>query len=122
VQKWEKISLLHDDVKKELENLRAEKIIGKSLDAKLTLYAENEAYDFVKSIEDLLADIFIVSQVEVVNGKGGDMKGEYEGVTVSASKADGTTCVRCLSHRTTVGDDAQHPEICARCRQIIDGI
>ncbi len=122
VQKWEKLSLLHDDVKKELENLRAEKIIGKSLDAKLTLYAEQEAYDFVKSVEPILPEIFIVSQVEVVNGKGGDMKGEFEGVTVSASKADGTACVRCLSHSTTVGDDAQHPELCARCRRIIDEI
>ncbi len=122
VQKWEKLSLLHDDVKKELENLRAEKIIGKSLDAKLTLYAEQEAYGFIKSVEPMLPEIFIVSQVEVVNGKGGDMKGEFEGVTVSAAKADGTACVRCLSHSTTVGDDAQHPELCARCRRILDEI
>ena len=120
VQKWEKISLLHDDVKKELENLRAEKIIGKSLDAKLTLYAEGEAYEFIKSVEGMLPDIFIVSQVEVVNGKGGDMKGEFEGVAVSASKADGTACVRCLAHSTTVGSDAQHPELCSRCRHIIE--
>ncbi len=119
VEKWAKISLLHDDVKKELENLRAQKIIGKSLDAKLTLYATGDAYDFVRSVKDILPTIFIVSQVEVVNGEGGEMKGEFEGVTVTAEKASGGTCVRCLTHSETVGDDEQNPEICVRCRDIV---
>ncbi|MFA9381892.1 MAG: class I tRNA ligase family protein, partial [Acetanaerobacterium sp.] len=120
VEKWEKLSLLHDDVKKELENLRAQKVIGKSLDAKLTLYATGDAFGFVKSVEELLPTIFIVSQVEVVNGEGGEIKGEFEGVSVTASKASGETCVRCLAHSETVGADAQHPDICTRCRTIID--
>ncbi len=122
VEKWAKISLLHDDVKKELENLRAQKIIGKSLDAKLTLYATGEAYDFVKSVQELLPTIFIVSEVEVVNGEGGEMKGEFEGVAVSAEKAGGSTCVRCLTHSETVGADAQHPDICVRCRDIVKAL
>ncbi len=119
VEKWEKLNLLHDDVKKELENLRAQKLIGKSLDAKLTLYATGEAFNFVQSVQELLPTIFIVSQVEVVNGEGGDMKGEFEGVSVTAVRADGETCVRCLSHSTTVGGNTTHPELCDRCSGIV---
>ena len=40
--------------KKALENARNEKVIGSSLDAKVTLFAEDELYDFAESVKDIL--------------------------------------------------------------------
>lgn len=61
--KWERIRNIRDDVNKALENARNQKVIGKSLEAMLTLKADGELYDFLKANEAVLEPVFIVSQV-----------------------------------------------------------
>ena len=51
--RWDRIHLVRDDVKKALEIARTEKIIGASLDAEITVYADGEMYDFLNTIDDL---------------------------------------------------------------------
>lgn len=46
--KWDKILKLKDLVAKELENARAEKTIGHSLNAKVTIFANDDEYNFLK--------------------------------------------------------------------------
>ena len=45
-----------------LERLRADRIIGHSLDAKVEIYAEPSIYELLKSYEGELSAIFIVSE------------------------------------------------------------
>jgi isoleucyl-tRNA synthetase len=45
---------------------------------------------------------------------------EPYGVTVSS--AEGEKCQRCWNHRTDVGADAEHPEICGRCDEVVRGL
>jgi len=116
--KWDKIHELRDAANKILEVARGQKKIGKSLEAKVTLYAEGELYDFVKSVEEQLPIVLIVSQVEVINGKGGDAS-DIEGLGIEVSNADGHKCERCWSFSETVGQDAEHPTLCARCAKIV---
>ena len=52
--KWERIRNIRDDVNKALENARNQKVIGKSLEAMLTLKADGELYDFLKANEAVL--------------------------------------------------------------------
>ena len=60
--KWDRIMAIRDDVKKVLEQARADKVIGSALEAGLTLYCSKEVYDFLNAIPmDELADLFIVS-------------------------------------------------------------
>ena len=101
-----------------LEAARAQKKIGKSLEAKVVLYAEGELYDFVSSVKELLPVVLIVSQVEVVNGKGGESS-DVAGLGIEVKNADGAKCERCWSFSDTVGQDAEHPTLCARCAQIV---
>ena len=61
--RWDKIHLIREDVKKALENARNAKVIGSSLDAKVTLYATGEYYDFAVSLGELLKTVLIVSKM-----------------------------------------------------------
>ena len=116
--KWEKIHAVRVDVQKALELARNEKKIGKSLEAKITLGAEGELYDFLKSVEGELAEIFITSAVEVSSDKQA-FAGDVEGLTVSVENAQGEKCERCWKFSTTVGNDAKHPTLCAHCAAVL---
>lgn len=121
IAKWDKIHSVRVDVQKALELARNEKIIGKPLEAKVTLYANGELYDFLKSVEAELPEIFITSAVTVENGEG-DVKGEIEGLSVSVSKADGEKCERCWKYSDTVGSSSEHPALCAHCAEVMKEI
>ena len=113
--KWDRIMAIRDDVKKVLEQARAEKVIGSALEAGLTLYCSKEVYDFLNAIPmDELADLFIVSHVDLVEGEGG-VKGLVEGLGVSAAHAAGNKCLRCWKYETTVGEDG----LCPRCAKVL---
>ena len=113
--KWDRIMAIRDDVKKVLEQARADKVIGSALEAGLTLYCSKEVYDFLNAIPmDELADLFIVSHVDLVEGEGG-VKGLVEGLGVSAAPAAGNKCLRCWKYETTVGEDG----LCPRCAKVL---
>ena len=113
--KWDRIMAIRDDVKKVLEQARADKVIGSALEAGLTLYCSKEVYDFLNAIlMDELADLFIVSHVDLVEGEGG-VKGLVEGLGVSAAHAAGNKCLRCWKYETTVGEDG----LCPRCAKVL---
>ena len=113
--KWDRIMAIRDDVKKVLEQARVDKVIGSALEAGLTLYCSKEVYDFLNAIPmDELADLFIVSHVDLVEGEGG-VKGLVEGLGVSAAHAAGNKCLRCWKYETTVGEDG----LCPRCAKVL---
>lgn len=114
--KWDRIMAIRDDVKKVLEQARADKLIGSSLEAGLTLYCNEEIYSFLNTIPmDELADLFIVSQVRLEKGEGG-VKGVVDGLGVQAEHAAGAKCLRCWKYETTVGDNG----LCPRCAKVLE--
>ncbi len=119
--RWEKIHEMREDVKKALEIARTNKVIGASLDAKVTLYADGEVYDFAKSVEDMLKTVFMVSEFELVKGNDGEFKGDVEGMSITATHAQGEKCARCWSFGT-IGTDPDHPLICSRCAEVVKTI
>ena len=113
--KWAKIIAVRDDVKKVLEQARADKTIGSSLEAAVTLYCNDEMYDFLNAIPmDELADLMIVSHVDLVKGEGG-VKGLTEGLGMSVAHAAGNKCLRCWKFDTAVGEDG----LCPRCAKVL---
>ncbi|WP_300819275.1 hypothetical protein, partial [uncultured Oscillibacter sp.] len=64
MKRWDEIIQLRDLVNAELEKARAEKKIGKSLEAKVILGLRKEDAFFAEMDPEELADILIVSQVE----------------------------------------------------------
>ena len=114
LEKYEKW-LNSDIVSKELEVARTDKIIGHSLNAKVTLYAEDNQYDFIKDNLELLQTVFIVSAVEVErNARKDEIK-----IGVKVEQAPGEKCERCWMYSETVGQDKENPTICHRCSENI---
>ena len=113
--KWDKIMAVRDDAKKVLEQARADKLIGSSLEAALTLYCGEAVYDLLNAIPmDELADLFIVSQVELVKGEGG-VRGLVEGLGAEARRAAGAKCLRCWKYDPAVGEEG----LCPRCARVL---
>ena len=110
--KWDKIHAIRDDVLVALEKKRNEKVIGKSLEAKVILHTNDDLSDILPE----LAMAFIVSKVEIGEGEG-EFKGEVEGLSVTVVKAKGGKCERCWTYSDFVGTG--HPELCERCAKVI---
>lgn len=120
-EKWDRIHAIRDDVQKALENARTAKLIGGSLDARVTLYCDEQALDFVQSVSELLPAVLIVSKVDIVSGGTGDYTGDFAGLSVSVAHADGGKCCRCWTYSDTVTEDGDHAGLCARCAAILNG-
>ena len=115
--KWSKIIAVRDDVKKALEQARAEKVIGAALEAHITLYCNEELEGFLNQIPmDELADLFIVSRADVVRGEGG-VKGLVEGLGVKVERVQGEKCPRCWKYVPAVNADG----LCPRCAAALEG-
>ena len=110
---WDHLFELRDDVMKELETARANKLIGKSLEAQLHIAASGEQYAVLDSFRDQLAAIFIVSAVSLESGEG-EMK-------VTVEPASGEKCDRCWMF-TEDGETTEDGHLWARCMETVKGL
>ncbi|PIE96430.1 isoleucine--tRNA ligase [Bacillus fungorum] len=119
--KWDAFMTLRDDVLKALEVARNEKVIGKSLNASITLYPTAEMKAMLESISEDLKQLFIVSEYKL----GGLMEEapadapKYEHTAVVVAQATGETCERCWVVSETIGKDAEHETLCERCAIVV---
>ncbi len=111
--RYEAILDIRDRVMEALEGARAAKLIGKSLDAKVTVKtADKDKLAHLRSFtEEELEDIFITSGVTVEEG-GSD---ETE---VTVGNADGERCDRCWKYSTECVHDGEDV-LCPRCKNIV---
>ncbi len=124
---WASLRLLRDGVNAALEKARADKKIGKALEAHVTLvkdasYPNDNLQSLQERFEDQWADLFIVSDVEVSDdaalyAEGSDTP--IAGVRVIVTEAKGQKCLRCWKHHTLVGANEQFPELCPRCAAVV---
>ena len=112
--RWSKLIKIKEEVAKKLEIARANKDIGLSLEAKVTLFAEGDEYEFIKGKEELLKEILIVSDVEIRENRRNEDTEVSIGVKVE--KAKGEKCERCWMYSETVGENSEYPTLCERCR------
>lgn len=95
--KWDAFMQIRDNVQKALEFARNEKLIGKSMLAKVTLYVDGEAKTLFDSLEGDFAQLFIVSDFELVEGLENAPESAFKSnqVAVQITVAEGETCERC---------------------------
>ena len=114
-EKYERLFGLRDIALSALEVARTEKLIGKSLEAKVTITADGADYDFLSSFNrDELNDVFIVSGTELV--KGTPENGQT--ISVKVAKADGEKCARCWKH-SAEAVEVEGEYVCPRCKKIL---
>ena len=124
---WASLRMLRDGVNAALEKARADKKIGKALEAHVTLvkdagYPNDNLQSLQERFESQWADLFIVSDVEVSDdaalyAEGSDTP--IAGVRVIVTEAKGQKCLRCWKHHTLVGANEQFPELCPRCAAVV---
>lgn len=110
--RWDRIHELRDLVKKSIEVAVKNKLIKSSLESKIVLTCGGDNYEFVNSVLGELTAVFIVSKVELV-------KGDSDEINVVVEKAEGEKCERCWVYSDTVGQNSEHPTLCARCAEIL---
>ena len=124
--KWDKLIALRGDVNGVLESARANKRIGKPLEAAVTLRAgSEEAKALVGAVSDMnLSELFIVSRClisddEPAEGAVVGQGANVPGLTVSVIEAPGVKCPRCWMH-----SEQADPEtgLCPRCAAVVAGL
>ena len=119
--KWEKIIDVRDDILKALEEARNAKTIGKSLEAKVTVYAKEDVVALLNDANIDFAQLSIVSAFEVVAIEEAPAEAlTLEHVSIVVEKATGEKCERCWSISETVGSNEAQPTVCARCAEVVE--
>lgn len=119
--RWDVVLKVRDSVLKILEDARVDKVIGNSLEASVRLVAPQKLYDFLSEYRERLADIFIVSCVELaLNETMADVSVEESAVNISVSvlRAEGEKCERCWKYFTVTQGSNQ--SVCGRCGEALE--
>jgi isoleucyl-tRNA synthetase len=119
--KWAVLIKVRAEVTKALEEARANKVIGHSLNASVTVGLSDDLYAVMADFKDDLRSILIVSRAAVATGElaGAYVGQETEGVWVRVEPAGGDKCQRCWVYDDSVGQITDHPTICRRCHDAL---
>jgi len=107
--------------------LRADKTIGSSLDASVTLYVDSALQADLESLKEELRFVLITSDASVKSIDEADdscIETTIESgqtIKIKAGASENTKCVRCWHHRDDVGKNDEHPELCGRCVENVAG-
>ena len=120
-EKWTAFMKLRDDVLKALEEARNQKVIGKSLTAKVSLYVNENTKDLLNSIHENVQQLFIISAFEVAGSydQAPENAIKLDTAAIVVTKAEGETCERCWVVTPEVGQDSEHPTLCPRCAEVV---
>ena len=117
-EKWKTLIAVKGEAAKAIETARQNKVVGHSLDTAVAIAAPEKLRPLLDAhVEDLRA-LLIVSDLCVVDEQGiGEAyrSAEIPGLLVGVSRAKGAKCNRCWNYSGTVGANAEHPTLCARC-------
>lgn len=110
--KWERIRTARELVNREIETVRSAGQVGSSLQANVTVTANDELLADLQSLADELKFVFITSAATVAAG---------EALTAKVTPSSAAKCERCWHWRDDVGHDSAHPTICGRCTSNLHG-
>ena len=111
---WERRLELRSRVNEKLEEARRDKKIGKSLEARVEIATRHPELVEGSVQPSALEELFIVSKVVIKPTEG------EESITVTRAEEHGMKkCVRCWKYWDHVGSNAEHPELCDRCTEVV---
>lgn len=108
----ERLLLIRSDIFKALENARADKIIGKSLEANVKVHVSEEDQTLIECLlKDKFAQWLIVSKAEFVQSQ----LPKFEVCEVAVEKCEGCVCPRCWN----ISDSQAEDGLCERCSKVL---
>ncbi|QIZ49859.1 isoleucine--tRNA ligase [Dickeya zeae] len=121
---WTDMLNVRSEVNKVIEQARNDKRIGGSLEAAVTLYADERLFAQLNSLQGELHFALLTSKARLErdeNAPADAQQSELAGLKVVLTKADGEKCPRCWHYETDIGSDAAHPDVCGRCATNVGG-
>ena len=117
---------IRDLATKALEETRQAKVIGNSLEARLTVFCQKEDISrFLASFGAALSDLFIVSGTDIeitsVIPEDAFVDEKAPGLGISVSRNHNQKCERCWKYAPDVGQVQDHPTLCGRCCSVLEG-
>jgi len=125
--KYDFLLKVRGEINRGLEEARKAKRINTAQEAGVSLIAPDDA--LYQRLQDQLAELQTLAQVAHLqvlppgtNPTPGSLSWEsLPGAFVEVKKAPGEKCVRCWFTLPTVGQNQQHPQLCHRCSQVLEG-
>jgi isoleucyl-tRNA synthetase len=119
--RWAHLLEVREAVLKSLEQARNAKQINSGLEARVELATDGELAPLLRDYAAWLPALFIVSQVDLVNGNSptGGQSEALPGLVVAVHRARGKKCERCWNYSVRVGESADYPTICERCLPVL---
>ncbi|MEK4049312.1 isoleucine--tRNA ligase [Bacillus pumilus] len=119
--KFDRFMEVRDDVLKALEIARNEKVIGRSLEANVTLYATEEVKNLLASIKEDVKQLFIISELTVEDEQNADVSAPgYTSGRILVQKAEGELCERSRIISKDVGANPKYPTLSLKNAEIVE--
>jgi isoleucyl-tRNA synthetase len=121
---WQRAMAVRAAVNREMESRRAAGLLRGSLDADITLYCNPELRADLDALGDELRFVLITSVASLAafdSAPADSAETEIAGLRLQVSVSSSDKCERCWHRRSDVGQIAEHPTLCARCVENIEG-
>jgi len=120
LEKWNAFMDFRGQAQKALEEARNEKVIGKSLEAHLTIYPNAEVKELLEGLNTNLAQLLIVSALTIAEGDAPESAVSFEAVAFTVERAEGDVCDRCRRIDPTTKERSYNATICDHCASIVE--
>ena len=122
-QDWASILQAKEAINKVIEQQRSQGLVKGSLGADIELFADQNLYDSLAKLGDELRFVTITSKalLRPLADSGEIQDSMLEGLKVAVKQSDATKCVRCWHFIDDVGSNSEHPDVCGRCIDNING-
>jgi isoleucyl-tRNA synthetase len=118
---WQQVLKVRSEVNKIIESSRNSGLIGSALEAEIELFCSKDLESILRKFSEELRFVFITSEAKVLKENGEGEETEIEGLKIKISKTQEGKCERCWHSRPEVGSIKDHPTLCNRCLENIDG-
>ncbi|MBK2356038.1 isoleucine--tRNA ligase [Francisella hispaniensis] len=115
---WAKIQEIRSEVNRVLEIKRNEDIVKASLEAKITIYADNDNYKLLEKLGNELRFLLISSKADlkaIEEKTSSSIAANIAGLSIEITKIEEPKCERCWHRSSTVGENPHYEDICSRC-------
>lgn len=125
-QHWDHLLIVRAPVRRLIETLRNDKQLGNSLMASVNLYADGQLLDSLREMKDEVHFLLLVANANIQSLEQAPAGAERHtfpegGLALTVTATSNAKCVRCYQYVESIGQYAEHPEICARCHDNVVG-
>lgn len=121
---WQTMLTVRAEVNRVLESARKQEVIGATLQAEVTLYADDALASKLALLENELRFVLLTSKAQVapLTAQSEEAQAtELDGLKIAITPTENDKCERCWHYCDDVGTNSAHQDLCARCVSNVEG-